>query len=207
MPTAELACNLGGSVVSKVRHSSRDIALRTEELAASSRACVADQLVSARAWTIIGRDALRASTINAADLAGRTYVRGKRVASDRRVQQIAGMLATLAVAAAVRRQPAGALALSVMESMARSSVFRRGRPASAQWQVDLVRLAGKHTWKRIGQTGGLACFTYVDANGVVTERMVRNWRSTGRLIRGHCLLRQQFRCFRIDRIEGWSEAE
>jgi predicted DNA-binding transcriptional regulator YafY len=175
-----------------------------EDLAKASGATVAHQLGSARDW---GKE-LPGSMTGAVGLADRLYAQGKRAAADRRVQQVAATLATLAVTAVIRRHPAGALASSawsMIEAIAQSDAFRRGRAAAPGWQGAVARAAGQHTWKRIGQKGGFATFTYVDVNGVVTERLVRDWRSTGRLIRGHCLLRNGYRSFRIDRIDDWNQ--
>lgn len=211
MTKVEAARSIGQSVASKVRDSSHEVAARAEELAATSRSRLSERLGSAQGWGKMRKSALRVSAMAAVDVAGRAYTMGKHAARDPQVQRVAATLATLAITAAIKRNPAGTLASSVLEAIARSEAFKRGRGASPGWQSVLAgSLAGsvrRHTWKRIGQTGGLASFTYVDANGVVTERMVRNWRSTGRLIRGRCLLRNEIRSFRIDRIEGWSELE
>lgn len=52
--------------------------------------------------------------------------------------------------------------------------------------------------------GGLrARMTYVDSDGVITERTVRNWLSEGAYIRGYCEMRRQSRTFRKDRIVDW----
>lgn len=200
----EAARSIGQSVASKVRDSSHEVAARAEELAATSRSRLSDRLGSAHSWAKMRGSALRVSAMGAVDVAERAYVIGKRAAGDPRVQQVAATLATLAVTAAIKRHPAGALASSVFKAIAQSDGFRKGRSASGL-HPGLAGSVGRRSWKRIGQTGKLASFTYVDVDGVVTERAVRNWRSTGRLIRGHCLLRDEFRCFRIDRIEGWSE--
>lgn len=198
------ARSIGQSVAGKVLDSSHQVTARARELAAVSRSRVSDQLGSAHRWTKMRGSALRVSAMGAVDVAERAYVIGKRAAGDPRIQQVAATLATLAVTAAIKRHPAGALASSVFEAIAQSDGFRKGRAPSGL-HPGLAGSVGRRSWKRIGQTGKLASFTYVDVDGVVTERAVRNWRSTGRLIRGHCLLRDEFRCFRIDRIEGWSE--
>ena len=55
-----------------------------------------------------------------------------------------------------------------------------------------------------------ASFTYVDAQGVVTDRQLRDWYSEGPYIKGFCLTAQATRTFRKDRIEDWityAEAE
>lgn len=51
--------------------------------------------------------------------------------------------------------------------------------------------------------GDQATFTYVDADGVVTDREVRNWRSDGPYIKAFCLTAHASRTFRKDRIEDW----
>lgn len=66
----------------------------------------------------------------------------------------------------------------------------RRRAPEQQWEVD--------------DYGEEATFTYVDADGVVTDRTIVNWRSEGPYIRGICVQRRQSRTFRKDRIEDWS---
>lgn len=200
----EATRSIGQSVAGKVRDSSHEVTARARELAAISRSRFSDRIDFAQDWVTARGSALRVSAMGAVDVAERAYVIGKRAAGDPRVQQVAATLATLAVTAAIKRHPAGALASSVFEAIAQSHGFRKGRAASGL-HPGLAGSVGRRSWKRIGQTGKWASFTYVDVDGVVTERAVRNWRSTGRLIRGHCLLRDEFRCFRIDRIEGWNE--
>ena len=201
----EVARDLGLSVATKVRTSSNDVAHRTKEVAVTSRSRLSDRLVLVRGKAKTGASALRISAVSTAEFAGHAFILGKRAAADRRVQQVAATLATIAVTAVIKRHPAGALACSVWGTIAEYDVLKRGRAGAPEGKVGVARSVGRTSWKRIGQKGPLACFTYVDADGVVTERLVRNWRSTGRLVRGHCMLRQEFRCFRIDRIERWSE--
>ncbi|WP_174297231.1 hypothetical protein [Sphingomonas bacterium] len=55
-----------------------------------------------------------------------------------------------------------------------------------------------------GETGPTAVFTYVDLDGVVTDRDVRNWRSDGPHINAYCLLRRARRTFHKDRIGDWA---
>ena len=57
----------------------------------------------------------------------------------------------------------------------------------------------------ICESGPFAKFTYVDADGVVTDREVTNWEYDGDYVKAFCLLRREHRTFRVDRIEGWSE--
>lgn len=52
-------------------------------------------------------------------------------------------------------------------------------------------------------SGKLARFVYVDADGVVTDRRVKNWTSDRFYLEGHCQLRREHRTFRLDRIEEW----
>ena len=59
---------------------------------------------------------------------------------------------------------------------------------------------------RAGQAGRYATFTYVDADGVVTDRKVSNWRSDGAYVEAFCLDRRASRTFRKDRIEDWQGA-
>lgn len=54
-----------------------------------------------------------------------------------------------------------------------------------------------------GEEGQSAKFQYVDVDGVVTDREVRNWKSSGAHIRGYCLDRRDNRTFRKDRISSW----
>lgn len=62
---------------------------------------------------------------------------------------------------------------------------------------------GGRRWSE-GETGLAATFSYVDADGVVTDRDVRNWRSHGPHIKAHCLLAGASRTFRKDRIDDWA---
>lgn len=55
----------------------------------------------------------------------------------------------------------------------------------------------------IGESGDRASFTYVDADGVITDRVIINWVSEGQYIRGLCLERHAARTFRKDRIDFW----
>lgn len=208
IPTAEGARNFGEAVASKALGSSREIVRRAEELAATSRSTLTDQFVSARGLAVKSRIVLQVTSANAVGLAGRAYLKGRQAAADPRVQQAALAIATMAVTTAIKRHPAGAFvssAWSMIEIIGPPNILGRKKAAGSPRQGALPGSTGRRAWKRIGQTGGLASFTYVDADGVVTERLVRNWRSSGRLIKGHCLLRQEFRCFRVDRIEGWNE--
>lgn len=55
-----------------------------------------------------------------------------------------------------------------------------------------------------GEQGGFATFTYVDADGVVTDREVAHWFSRGPHLHAFCLDRGASRTFRKDCIEDWS---
>ncbi len=54
-----------------------------------------------------------------------------------------------------------------------------------------------------GECGGLATFSYIDANGLQSNRIVRDWYSEGRYIKGRCTTQGGARNFRKDRISGW----
>lgn len=55
-----------------------------------------------------------------------------------------------------------------------------------------------------GEQGGFATFTYVDVDGVVTDREVAHWFSRGQHLHAFCLERGASRTFRKDRIADWS---
>lgn len=46
-------------------------------------------------------------------------------------------------------------------------------------------------------------FEYVDANGEVTDRVIRNWTIDGNHLVGYCTLRRASRRFRLDRVTKW----
>jgi uncharacterized membrane protein len=52
--------------------------------------------------------------------------------------------------------------------------------------------------------GKWARFEYVDVDGVITEREIRNWSKRGAYIEGFCMMRRASRNFRQDRIHDWS---
>lgn len=79
-------------------------------------------------------------------------------------------------------------------------------PTIPRWpEADRDEIANDPRWYE-GEKGKLATFVYSDADGVVTDRRIRNWRSRYAYIEGFCLDRQEERTFRKDRIEDW-EAE
>lgn len=51
--------------------------------------------------------------------------------------------------------------------------------------------------------GTWARFEYVDADGVVTRRHIRQWSKHGAYIEGFCMERREGRLFRQDRISLW----
>jgi len=51
--------------------------------------------------------------------------------------------------------------------------------------------------------GSNARFTYIDVDGVVTDRTVTDWVSSGDYIDAYCLRRRAERRFRKDRISNW----
>ena len=53
------------------------------------------------------------------------------------------------------------------------------------------------------RSGKMARFVYVDADGVVTEREIVNWRIVGPYISGYCTMRKASRDFRLDRVDEW----
>lgn len=60
--------------------------------------------------------------------------------------------------------------------------------------IDNPAIAGFGTWAR---------FEYVDGDGVVTNRHIRQWSKRGAYIEGFCMQRREGRLFRQDRINGW----
>lgn len=86
---------------------------------------------------------------------------------------------------------------------ARSAPTAPPEPASRAPQRASRRRAPEQQWE-VDDYGEEASFTYVDADGVITDRTIVNWRSEGAYIRGICVQRQQSRTFRKDRIEDWS---
>ncbi|OQW42073.1 MAG: hypothetical protein A4S12_06965 [Proteobacteria bacterium SG_bin5] len=76
-------------------------------------------------------------------------------------------------------------------------------PHLPRWsEVDRADIADDPRWFE-GETGNMATFVYSDADGVVTDRRIRNWRSRYAYIEGFCLDRREKRTFRKDRIEDW----
>ncbi|MBX9859005.1 MAG: hypothetical protein K2Y20_05355 [Sphingomonas sp.] len=76
-------------------------------------------------------------------------------------------------------------------------------PPLHRWpDIDRDDIADDDRWFE-GETGKLATFVYSDADGVVTDRRIRNWRSRYAYIEGFCLDRREKRTFRKDRIEDW----
>lgn len=69
-------------------------------------------------------------------------------------------------------------------------------------EPDYESIADDDRWYD-GETGTVAMFEYVDADGVVTDRRVRNWRSSGPYVYAYCLDRRGNRTFRKDRISEW----
>lgn len=53
------------------------------------------------------------------------------------------------------------------------------------------------------KSGKMARFVYVDADGVVTDREIVNWRIVGPYISGYCTMRKASRDFRLDRVDEW----
>ena len=84
----------------------------------------------------------------------------------------------------------------------RSSRSRRRATTEEEWEA----AAADPRWFD-GEEGELASFTYVDADGVVTDRRVRRWKSDGAYISAVCLERRAKRTFRKDRIGGWAAAD
>jgi len=56
-------------------------------------------------------------------------------------------------------------------------------------------------------SGQIVNFEYVDAQGEVTDRIVRNWEIDGRYLHGHCMTRRAGRQFRLDRVTHWRSWE
>lgn len=54
-----------------------------------------------------------------------------------------------------------------------------------------------------GEWGDTASFSYVDAEGRHSERMIYDWHSDGIYIRGICALANESRTFRKDRMTNW----
>lgn len=55
---------------------------------------------------------------------------------------------------------------------------------------------------RAGQTGDLVAFEYRDEHGLITQRMVGNWRSDGRDLTGFCLNRKEECAFAVSGIRN-----
>lgn len=51
--------------------------------------------------------------------------------------------------------------------------------------------------------GNSVRFVYIDSQGEVTEREVRNWVKTRQYLEGFCIQRGAVRTFRIDQVEEW----
>lgn len=75
-------------------------------------------------------------------------------------------------------------------------------PRNRDYDDDFLDIEFDDRWYA-GETGKSATFTYVDADGVITDRRVGNWRSEGIYVRAYCLDRRASRTFRKDRIEDW----
>lgn len=73
-----------------------------------------------------------------------------------------------------------------------------------EFETDYEAIADDWRWSE-GSSGSCARFTYVDRDGVVTDREVRNWRSSGAYINGVCIAGRGYRTFRKDRIDDWQE--
>lgn len=54
-------------------------------------------------------------------------------------------------------------------------------------------------------SGEFVFIEYVDSQGEITEREVRNWSKTRIHLEGHCMLRKQKRLFKITQIITWGE--
>jgi hypothetical protein len=110
---------------------------------------------------------------------------------------IAGAALTYLIIVKGREAPA--------ETLRNPSKYKRADPEVARTldEHDRDLAATDPRWVE-GEVGELATFTYVDRDGVVTERRVSNWRSHRAYIEGVCLNRQEERTFRKDRITGWS---
>lgn len=52
-------------------------------------------------------------------------------------------------------------------------------------------------------SGTFARFVYIDSDGVVTTRVIRNWHINGNKLTGYCELRKAVRTFRVDRVDEW----
>lgn len=50
-------------------------------------------------------------------------------------------------------------------------------------------------------------FTYVDAQGEITDRHLRNWSRDQEYLKGYCMDRKASRTFRIDRVIHWGASE
>lgn len=50
-------------------------------------------------------------------------------------------------------------------------------------------------------------FTYVDSEGEITERHLRNWSRTSQYLEGFCMDRKDSRTFRVDRVIQWGAWE
>lgn len=52
-------------------------------------------------------------------------------------------------------------------------------------------------------TGSYARISYIDSDGVVTDRELFNWRIDGNKLIGFCQTRKAVRTFRVDRVDDW----
>lgn len=73
-------------------------------------------------------------------------------------------------------------------------------------------VGAKRRWREVDgaptrKSGRLACFVYVDVDGVVTDRNVTNWSIAFRYLDGWCSERKAMRTFRLDRIDSWQRWE
>lgn len=125
------------------------------------------------------------------------------------VRSTARFLSGLARSArAVDAQPASQQARAPHPVMPRANQYREQAWGSAtradQARPDVLRerAANDPRWFE-AEEGDSATFEYVDSDGVVTSRDVRNWKSSGAYIRAYCLQRRESRTFRKDRISNW----
>ncbi len=73
---------------------------------------------------------------------------------------------------------------------------------AAQAETDYETISDDPRWFE-GEKGKYASFTYVDVDGVITDRRVRNWRSSGPYVYAVCEAVRSSRTFRKDRIADW----
>jgi len=77
------------------------------------------------------------------------------------------------------------------------------KDADGEWKLSHREWVDSIDNPSIPDEGRWARFDYADADGVITQREIRNWSKRGAYIEGFCMLRRASRNFRQDRIIEW----